>query len=80
MKPGLVILCLLAFMVFSCTKEDIVSNDSREEVITRALEEENVFYYYGYENKKIFLRQTKDKIFVTFAPEATRELFQAVER
>ena len=68
------ILCLFC----ACTKQDLDLNASETEATTRALEEEDVFYYYGYENKKIFLREIKDRIFVKFAPDATREQFQAV--
>ncbi len=43
MKIKRSVLCLLAFLILGCAKEDIVSNESNEEVTTRALEEGDVY-------------------------------------
>lgn len=69
----------LSLTVWSCSKDVIVPNENNEEIATtRASQGDEVFYYYGYENKKICLREMRNQVYVKFAPDATREQFQAV--
>lgn len=76
MKIKLYILGILSLAALSCTKQDINPNDDGKESITRAqLEEESAFYYYGLEDKKIFLQPVKDKIFLKFTADVTKDQF-----
>lgn len=72
---------LLPFVLGSCVEEDVIA-DGRDEAVqdTRTLNEESVFYYYGIENRKIALREDKNKIFLKFAPTATKEQFRTVAK
>lgn len=53
----------------SCDEEEVDMGKEEIKGNTYA-EEEEVFYYYGYEDRKIFLQQQMDKIFLQFAPDA----------
>jgi hypothetical protein len=72
---------MLAMLFASCVDIPIENNEPEQESLsaTRAGEQKEgeVFYYYGYENRKVFLNQVKDKVFVKFAPTATKEQFQS---
>ncbi|MDR2968837.1 MAG: hypothetical protein LBV32_04435 [Tannerellaceae bacterium] len=81
MKLKSYIFCLLSFVLPGCVDDyaPVPENDDMTEVLTRAgLKEGQVFYYYGIEDKKIFLDQETDKVFVKFAPNVTKEQFRSV--
>ncbi len=77
MKKILSVLYLLFCLLYSCTK-DIVPNHNETEMITRAVQQEQVFYYYGIEDRKIHLNPVNDKVYVKFAPDATKEQFLSI--
>ncbi len=85
MKPKTYILFLLSFVLAGCVEDFVVSDHKayEEESATRAEQKDKdvdgqVFYWYGIENRKIFLNQVKDKVFVKFAPNTTKEQFLSV--
>lgn len=79
MRSRYLALCLLSFLATSCAEDVALESDDAAQTTTRANREEgDVFYYFGYEDRKIFLNRVKDKIFVKFAPNATKEQFQSV--
>lgn len=70
MKTRLFTLCLLAFAAVGCTKDIVHSDSSTERVMTRAGEMDGTFYYYGYEDIKIFVNEVPDKMYVKYASES----------
>lgn len=78
MKIGYYISAFLTLASVGCVK-DASFTDGQDVSETRAsVEESEIFYYYGVENKKIALSEVKDKIVVKFAPTTTKERFRAV--
>ena len=72
---------MLSVLFVSCTDFALENPDPEPEngEVTRAVQTENqTFYYYGHENRKVFLNEVKDKVFVKFAPAATKEQFRSV--
>jgi hypothetical protein len=77
MKKLLTVSTLMLAMLFASCVDLPVENN---ELATRGGEQKGgrFFYYYGYENRKIFLNRVTDKVFVKFAPDATKEQFLSV--
>ncbi len=81
MKSQTYILCLLSFLVLGCTEDlettyNVNYNDTAQ---TRTYQENGeVFYYYGIENQKILLDKVTDRVFVKFAPTASKEQFLSI--
>ena len=70
---------MLSVLFVSCTDFALENPDPEPEngEVTRAVQTESqTFYYYGHENRKVFLNEVKDKVFVKFAPAATKEQFR----
>ncbi|MDR2910374.1 MAG: hypothetical protein LBV47_03285 [Bacteroidales bacterium] len=79
MKLKTYIICLLSFAFFGCERDYVLESGDTTEILTRAgLKEGQVFYYYGIEDRKIFLNQVTDKVYVKLAPTATKEQFRSV--
>lgn len=73
------ILSLLYIVMMGCTEDIVPQRDDSAKLQTRAGQaDDQVFYYYGYENRKVFLSRVPDKVFVKFAPKATKEQFRAL--
>ncbi len=81
MKPQTYIISLLSLLFVGCA-EDLslfLYDKNSDTAQTRAGQKEGeVFYYYGIENRKIYLDRVTDKVFVKFAPTATKEQFRSV--
>ena len=68
------ILCAASSMLFvfwGCIRDPLSKTGDKETVQTRAFTD-NSFYYFGYENKKIFLTQSTDKVFLRFTSDTDR--------
>jgi hypothetical protein len=70
-----VLMSALCAAVTACNDEP--QNPGQQQEGSRG-EEGRVFYYYGIEDRKIFLDQVTDKVYVKFAPTATKEQFLSV--
>lgn len=67
MKPQTYFWGLLSIVIMGCADDFVPTNASEETAMTRVdlqkvQQEDQVFYWYGIENEKIFLNQVKDKV------------------
>ncbi len=75
MKTKLFIFATLLFAFSSCVK-DAIYNTS--ELQTRAVDE-GIFYYYGIEDRKIFVDEVPDKLYVKYAADGEAQVMNATK-
>ena len=70
------VVCSMLLLFSSCVSETLLNNEEGL-VKTRAFTDAP-FYYYGYEDKEIFLEQIMNKIFIRFTSDTNKERMHAL--
>ncbi len=79
MTPQKILVSLLSLAIVGCEETFVPQIDETADVLTRAGQaEDRMFYYYGIENRKVYLDQVKDQMYIKFAPTTTKEQFSSI--
>jgi Subtilisin-like serine proteases len=70
-------ICLMLLLFSSCVRDTLFEDKGEGSIKTKAFSDAP-FFYYGYEDKVIYLEQIMDKIFIRFSPDTDKEQILAL--